>query len=46
MRAAARSHAMMASWDAVFESVDAGYERGLKAGARAGRRIRVRPQAG
>ncbi|MGB8014032.1 MAG: glycosyltransferase [Terriglobales bacterium] len=46
MRAAARTHAMTASWDAVFESVYAGYEHGLRAGAEAGKRIRMRPDAG
>ncbi|MGO9403409.1 MAG: glycosyltransferase [Terriglobales bacterium] len=46
MRAAARTHAMTASWDAVFQSVYAGYEHGLRAGAGAGKRIRMRPQAG
>ncbi len=35
MRVAARTQALAASWDAVFESVYAGYEHGLRAGARA-----------
>jgi glycosyltransferase involved in cell wall biosynthesis len=39
MRESARTHAMNASWDAVFESVYAGYERGLKNGSAAGKRI-------
>jgi glycosyltransferase involved in cell wall biosynthesis len=46
MRAAARTQAMTASWDAVFESVYAGYEHGLRVGAEAGKRIRMRPDAG
>ncbi len=46
MRASARSHAMTASWDAVFESVYAGYERGLRESVRMGKKIRMRPQAG
>jgi phosphatidylinositol alpha 1,6-mannosyltransferase len=45
MRAAARVFAMTASWDAVFESVYAGYERGLAESAGAGTKIRMRPQA-
>jgi phosphatidylinositol alpha 1,6-mannosyltransferase len=45
MRAGARAFAMTASWDAVFESVYAGYEHGLAASAGAGRKIPVRPQA-
>jgi len=44
MRAAARTQAMAASWDAVFESVYAGYEHGLRAGGKAGKRIRMRPE--
>jgi len=46
MRAAARSRAMTAWWDAVFESVYAGYERGLRESAGVGRKIRMRPHAG
>jgi glycosyltransferase involved in cell wall biosynthesis len=46
MRAAARTHAMTSSWDTVFEAVYAGYERGLRNSAGAGRRIRIRTQAG
>ena len=46
MRAAVRTHAMTASWDAVFQSVYAGYEHGLRAGAAVGKRIRMRTQAG
>jgi len=46
MRAAARTQAMAASWDAVFESVYAGYEHGLREGAAAGKKIRMRSQAG
>ena len=44
MRAAARAHAMTASWDAVFEYVYASYERNLRSGATAGKKIRMRPQ--
>ncbi len=43
MRAAARARAMTASWDAVFESVYAGYERGLRESAGVGKKIRLRP---
>jgi phosphatidylinositol alpha 1,6-mannosyltransferase len=43
MRAAARAHAMTASWDAVFESVYVAYERGLKSCTAAGKKIRMRP---
>ncbi len=46
MRAAARTFAMTASWDAVFESVYAGYERGLRDGVPAGKKIRMRPHPG
>lgn len=46
MRAAARTYAMTASWDAVFESVYASYERGLRNSAGVGRKIRIRPHAG
>ncbi|MGA7399359.1 MAG: glycosyltransferase [Candidatus Sulfotelmatobacter sp.] len=46
MRAAARAHAMTASWDAVFESVYAGYERGLRESIGVGKRIRMRPHTG
>ncbi len=46
MRAAARAHAMTASWDAVFESVYAGYERGLRDTVGIGKRIRMRSPAG
>jgi glycosyltransferase involved in cell wall biosynthesis len=46
MRTAARAHAMTASWDAVFESVYAGYERGLRESIGVGKRIRTRPHAG
>lgn len=46
MRAAARTHAMTASWDAVFDAVYLGYERGIREGVAAGKRIRIRPQAG
>ena len=45
MRAAARTHAMTASWDGVFESVYARYQLGLREGARAGKRIRMRHEA-
>jgi phosphatidylinositol alpha 1,6-mannosyltransferase len=46
LRAASRTQAMTASWDAVFDSVYAAYEHGLRAGAQAGKRIRMRPHAG
>jgi glycosyltransferase involved in cell wall biosynthesis len=46
MRAAARAHALTASWDAVFEAVYAGYERGLRDSAAAGKKIRMRPHTG
>jgi len=42
-RAAARAHAMTASWDAVFESVYSAYERGLRSCSAAGKKIRMRP---
>lgn len=45
MGIAARSHATAASWDSVFESVYAGYERGIQNSAAAGKRIRMRPTA-
>jgi glycosyltransferase involved in cell wall biosynthesis len=45
MRAAARAHGMTASWDAVFESIYAGYERGLRGDVGFGRKIRTRPHA-
>jgi len=43
MRVAARAHAMTASWDAVFESVYAAYERTLKTAMVEGKKIRMRP---
>ena len=43
MRAAARAHALTASWDAVFESVYSAYERTLKNCAASGKKIRMRP---
>jgi phosphatidylinositol alpha 1,6-mannosyltransferase len=43
MRIAARSHALKASWDAVFESVYLTYERNLRSCAAAGKKIRIRP---
>jgi phosphatidylinositol alpha 1,6-mannosyltransferase len=43
MRIAARSHALKASWDAVFESVYLTYERNLRDCAAAGKKIRMRP---
>jgi phosphatidylinositol alpha 1,6-mannosyltransferase len=43
MRTSARSHALKASWDAVFESVYLTYERNLKSCSAAGKRIRMRP---
>ncbi len=45
MSIAARAQAMTASWDAVFESVHAAYEYGLRAGLQAGKKIRMRPEA-
>jgi glycosyltransferase involved in cell wall biosynthesis len=42
MRAAARAQACATSWDAVFSSVYAGYERGMMAAAAAGKKIRLR----
>lgn len=45
MRTAARAYAMTASWDAVFESVYAGYEYGLRAGVEAGKKIRMPPDS-
>ncbi len=44
MRAAARTHAMTASWDRVFESVYLAYERSLKSCSVPGKKIRMRPQ--
>jgi phosphatidylinositol alpha 1,6-mannosyltransferase len=46
MRAAGRAYAMTASWDAVFESVYAGYQRGLRESLRVGKKIRMRPNPG
>jgi phosphatidylinositol alpha 1,6-mannosyltransferase len=46
MRASARAYAMTASWDAVFESVYAGYERGLRESAGVGKKIRMQPHSG
>jgi phosphatidylinositol alpha 1,6-mannosyltransferase len=43
MRAAARAHAMTASWDSVFESMYVAYERSLRNCAAAGKKIRMRP---
>jgi len=45
MRVSARIHVLTASWDNVFESVYAGYERGLRNSSGAGKRIRLRPAA-
>jgi glycosyltransferase involved in cell wall biosynthesis len=45
MRASTRTQAMNASWDAVFESVYAGYERGLRNGSAVGKKIRTRSSA-
>jgi glycosyltransferase involved in cell wall biosynthesis len=44
MRAAARSRAMTASWDTVFESVYVAYERSLRSCPVPGKKIRMRPQ--
>lgn len=46
MRAAARTYAMTASWDAVFESVYAGYERGLREGVAVGKKFKMRAHTG
>ncbi len=43
MRGAARAHAVTASWDAVFESVYAAYDRFLRNSATADKRVRMRP---
>ena len=42
MRTAARQHALSTSWDKVFEYVYAGYERGLRSGIPAGKKVRAR----
>jgi glycosyltransferase involved in cell wall biosynthesis len=42
MRVAARHHALSTSWDKVFEYVYAGYERGLRSGIPADKRVRSR----
>jgi phosphatidylinositol alpha 1,6-mannosyltransferase len=44
MRAAARAHAMTASWDRVFESMYIAYERSLRSRPVPGKKIRMRPQ--
>jgi phosphatidylinositol alpha 1,6-mannosyltransferase len=46
MRAAARAQAVNTTWDAVFEAVYDGYERGLRECTAAGKRIRIRQHAG
>ncbi len=46
MRVAARVHALSASWDNVFEAVYAGYERGLRSGSAASKKVRIRPTNG
>ena len=46
MRLAARALAMTRSWDAVFEDVYAAYEYGLRAGIRAGKKVRARAGLG
>ena len=46
MRRSARSHALSASWDAVFDSVYAGYGYGLRSGSVAGRNVRMRHVVG
>ena len=43
MRVSARSQAMKASWDAVFDSVYSIYDRCLRSCAAAGKKIRMRP---
>lgn len=43
MRVSARSQAMKASWDAVFDSVYSVYDRSLRSCAAAGKKIRMRP---
>jgi len=45
MRAAARTHAMTASWDRVFESIYLAYERSLRSQPVPGKKIRMRAQA-
>jgi glycosyltransferase involved in cell wall biosynthesis len=45
MRAMARTHALAASWDKVFDDVYAGYERGLLAPGIVGKKIRPRSGA-
>jgi glycosyltransferase involved in cell wall biosynthesis len=42
MRLAARQHALSSSWDKVFEYVYAGYERGLRSGIPADKKVRTR----
>jgi glycosyltransferase involved in cell wall biosynthesis len=44
MRTAARTYAMNASWDRVFEYVYLAYERSLKSSPVPGKKIRMRPQ--
>lgn len=43
MRAAARTHAMASSWEAIFNSVYSGYDLGMAAAVAAGKKIRMRP---
>jgi glycosyltransferase involved in cell wall biosynthesis len=43
MRVSAREQAMTSSWDAVFESMYSTYERNLRSGATAGKKLRMRP---
>lgn len=43
MRVSARSQAMKASWDAVFDSLYSIYDRSLRSCAAAGKKIRMRP---
>lgn len=44
MRAASRAQALLSTWDVVFESVYATYDRTLRNCAAPGKRVRMRPQ--
>jgi len=46
MRAAARNHALDASWDKVFEAVYAGYDRALRNCGTVGKTIQIKQQPG
>ena len=45
MRVSARIQALAASWEMSLRQVYAGYERGLRSGSAAGKKIRPRPAA-